>query len=153
MSLMRMTLLCALGLFIAVPAANAKPCSEPFSIRRVTNASGPRVETVVFDINGSPNRPYMVKTAHPPFIADPSGLPVPVAGSRFKEITFRNVAWTCTIREQLSLPRRAVKDVKKLGQFEGVVDYVVGYRASSAFLGTHAHRVGSNWRVVMRFRK
>lgn len=134
-------------------AAAAASCVAPHSIKRVSNSAGVLSEFVTFYIVGSPNRPFTVATAHPPFVADPSGQPVSVAGAKFKSITFRDVFWTCTIRENLSLPRRAVKDVKKLGQFEGVVEYVVGYRAASRYVATNAVKIGSNWRVVMRFRR
>lgn len=152
MSVRIFALTCA-AFFALTSAAQAGFCTAPHSIRRVRALAAPGADLVVFDVNGSPNRPFTVKTAHPPFLQDPSGLPVHVAGARFKEITFSNVAWMCTIRRHLPLPLRAVRDVEKLGQFEGIVAYVVGYRAGSAYLGTHSHRVGANWRVVMRFRR
>jgi len=132
--------------------ASAGDCVESHSIRQVRNGAGPWTEFVRFDIIGSPNRPFQVTQAHPPFVADPSGRPVRVSGENFRKITFKNVYWTCSIRERLSLPRLAVKDVKRLRQFEGVVEYVVGYSAASVYAGARAYPFRSNWRVVLRFR-
>lgn len=138
--------------FMAGSGAEAAYCVAPHSIRQVRNGSGPWTEFVRFDVNGSPNRPFQVTQARPPFIADPSGRPVRVSGDKFKKVTFKNVYWTCSIREGLSLPRLAVKDVKRLRQFEGVVEYVVGYSAASVYAGAHVYPFRSNWRVVLRFR-
>lgn len=152
MRIIRTGLLAAAMIPAASSGAEAAYCAAPHSIKLVRNGSGVWTEFVRFDIVGSPNRPFTVTKAHPPFIEDPSGRPVRVSGSKFQKITFRNVYWTCTIRERLSLPRRAIKDVKRLGQHEGVVDYVVGHGAASVYAGARVSRVGSNWRVVLRFR-
>ena len=133
---------------------HASPCTAPHSIKRVQNYSpGGRFEYVIFEIVSSPMIPYAVGAATPPFIADPSGLEIAVKGGKFEKIRFTNVFWTCDIKERLSLPETAIKDVKKLGQFEGVVEYVIGYRTASHYSSTHAYRLGSNWKVVMKFKK
>ena len=142
----------AIVFIVTVSRADAADCIAPHSIRQVRNGSGPWMEFVRFDINGSPNRPFQVTQTRPPFVADPSGRPVRVSGDKFKKITFKTVYWTCTIGERFSLPRRAVKDVKRLRQFEGVVEYVVGYNAASVYAGARVYPFRSNWRVVLRFR-
>ena len=132
----------------------AAPCTAPHSIKNVRNSSpAGRYEHVIFQIVGSPNLPFVVSAASPPFIADPSGLPVAVKGKKFEKIRFSKVFWTCEIKESFSLPKTAIKDIKKLGQFEGVVEYVVGYGAYSRYLSTRALRSRANWKVVMKFRK
>jgi len=154
MNLGRASGLTAFCVFMAAStAAQAAHCTAPHSIKRVKNTSYGHYEKVIFDIVASPNRPYSVSTGKRPFIADPSGLPVSVKGARFKKIRFTDVFWMCSIRQTLSLPKTAVKDVKRLGQFEGVVEYVVGYRKASRYLTTYAYPVGSNWKVVMKFKK
>lgn len=139
-------------IILGLGGAQAADCVAPHSIRQVRNGRGPWTEFVRFDINGSPNRPFQVTQARPPFFADPSGRPIHVSGDKFKKITFKNVHWTCTIRERLSLPRLAIRDAKKIRQFEGVVAYVVGYSAASYYAGARAYPYRSNWRVVLRFR-
>lgn len=145
------TLTAAAIIILGVGCAHGADCVAPHSIRQVRNGRGPWTEFVRFDINGSPNRPFQVTQARPPFV-DPSGRPIRVSGDKFKKITFKNVVWTCTIRERLSLPRLAIRDVKRLRQLEGVVDYVVGYSAASNYAGVRAYPYRSNWRVVLRFR-
>lgn len=140
-------------IILGVGGAQATDCIAPHSIRQVRNGRGPWTEFVRFDINGSPNRPFQVTPTRPPFVADPSGRPIRVSGDKFRRISFKNVDWTCTIRERLSLPRLAIKDVKRPRQFEGVVDYIVGYSAASNYVGARAYPYRSNWRVVLRFRK
>lgn len=143
-------LLAAAALF-ANAGAFAAPCHSAHSIASVHNHSGRFIDTVRFDLNGPSLRPYSVKVAHPPFIADPSGETIHVDGSKFRTITFTNVVWTCTIHEHLILPGRAVRDIKKLGQFEGVVEYAIGYGRHARYLGAYAYKPGSHWRVVLRF--
>lgn len=153
MPVVRMIWLAAAALVASATAASAAACLAPHSIRSVSNGKRLLSEYVRFEIIGSPNRPYVVRDAHPPFVAEPGGAPVSVHGGAFKRITFRNVHWTCAIRENLSLPRLAIRDVKKLAQHEGVVDYVVGYFPRLPYRGTRAYRRGANWRVEMRFRR
>lgn len=146
------TLTAAAIIILGVGGAHGADCVAPHTIRQVRNGRGPWTEFVRFDLNGSPKRPFQVTQARPPFVADPSGRPIRVSGDKFKKITFKNVNWTCTIRERFSLPRLAIRDVKKLRQFEGVVAYVVGYSAASNYVGARAYPYRSNWRVVLRFR-
>jgi hypothetical protein len=155
MTLGKVSGLVAFCVFMAASAAaQAAYCTAPHSIKRVKNTYPVgHYEYVVFDIVASPNRPYSVSTGKRPFIADPSGLPVSVKGAKFKKIRFADVFWTCSIRHALALPKTAIKDVKRLGQFEGVVEYVVGYRKASRYISTYAYPAGSNWKVVMKFEK
>lgn len=112
------------------------------------------VETVEFDVK-SPAPTYAVTTVVPPFYADPSGNPVSVVGPRFKQIRFSGIDWMCTIPTNLALPTTRIKGVKQLGQFEGIVTYVVGYTGlASKYLGTSVQTVNpSTKRVVMKFKK
>lgn len=134
-------------------SAFSTPCGAPGSIKRVTNTHLGNYEYVVFDVRRPPNPNYSVTTVMPPFTADGSGDPVPVAGNKFIQIRFMGVMWTCGINEVFSLPKTAIKGIGKTGQFEGTVTYVVGYRTASTYLGSYYYDVGSIRKVVMRFRR
>lgn len=134
--------------------ASAAACTATNSITRLTNTSPAGLyEYVIFDLKtSSPN--YQVASKSPPFSFDPSDDPVPVAGVKFKQITFPSVYWMCTIPELLYLPKAQVKDVKRTGQFEGVVSYVVGYQTASKYVTTYHYAVSSTRsKVVMKFKK
>ena len=151
----RLVAVLAFGAFgLLSTAALAVPCTAPQAIRAVRNTSprGP-FEYVIFETVGSAKLPLTVTAAAPPFIADPSGKPVVVHGRKFEKIAFRDVAWTCEIKQRFALPKTAIKDIKQLSQFEGVVAYVVGYGNRSRYLSTRASPSGSNRKVVMTFRK
>ena len=148
----------ALGLAAALTllsaSAFAAPCTDPHSIKSVRNSSPPgHFEYVVFKVNGSPFLPFVASPGTPPFLADGSGLPIAVAGSKFENIRFTGVVWTCEIAEHFALPKTAIKDVKKLGQFEGVVEFVVGIRSRSRFISAIATPSGTGSVVTMKFRK
>ena len=135
-------------------SALAADCTSVNSIVRVKNTKIGIREYVVFDFKKPPAVPnYAVAAATGPFIQDPSGLPLSVAGSAFRRVTFTGVVWTCAIPEVLSLPRPAIADVKKLGQFEGIVTYIVGASSGATFLGSYDYSSGSLRKVVLKYRK
>jgi hypothetical protein len=149
-----LTIIAALaGSSSLLASAFSTPCGAPGSIKRVTNTHIGNYEYVVFDVRRPPNPHYSVTTVMPPFTADGSGDPVPVAGNKFKQIRFTGVMWMCGINHVFSLPQTAIKDIKSTGQWEGVVTYVVGYRTASTYLGTYHYDVGSIRKVVMQFRR
>ena len=140
-------------LILATNIALSSPCTAPRSIKHVKNTHIGNYEYVVFDVRRPPNPHYSVTTQTGPFTEDASGDPVAVTGPKFKQIAFTGVYWTCTIAETFSLPNTAIKDIKKTGQFEGHVTYVVGYRNASTYLGTYSYDVGNIRKVVMQFRR
>jgi hypothetical protein len=142
-----------LAIFVFSANTFAQFCTEPGSIRRVRNTSIGSNEYVVFDVFMPPDPQYSTSAVSPPFSGGSSGEPVTVRGGRFRKIRFDSVVWTCRIQELLTLPRSAVKDVKNLEQFEGIVEYVVGYRKTARYITTYHYDVGSIRKVVMKFRK
>jgi hypothetical protein len=129
----------ALGVLFGMSGpGNAAPCNAPNSIAKIKNTSIGMYEYVVFDFIRPPTLPnYSVSTHSGTFIQDASGNTVTVTGSHFKQVQFRGVVWTCSIQEVLTLPRTAIKGIKNVGQFEGVITYGVGYRAGSLYMGTY----------------
>lgn len=140
---------------IMTSPTQAAVCNSAGSITSVINTSpAGQYEYVIFDIKKNPVLPYTVTSVNPPFIADPSGNTVSVNGNKFKQIQFNNVTWMCTIPQGLTLPKTQVKDVKRLGQFEGIVTYIVGYQAANKYVTTYHYAVNSSrTKVVMKFKK
>ena len=142
--------------FIALPAAaNAAACGPANSIISVRNTSSGAFEYVIFKFHKPPTVPaYIVKAVTPPFIEDPSGNTINVAGSKFTEVTFPSVFWMCTIAENFHLPKTAIKGIKRTGQFEGVVSYVIGRRASSHYISNYSYNSGPGYRsIVIKYKK
>jgi hypothetical protein len=143
------------SLLILASAAVAAPgpCVGAGSIRRVRNTAIGNYEYVVFDYVPPPAAQYTVTTVTPPFIEDEGGDTGPVNGNKFKQIRFHALNWTCTINQSFSLPKTAIKGIRKTGQFEAVITYVIGYRTASTYLNTYSYNVGSIKKVVMQFRR
>ena len=146
----------AATVFTALPAiANAAACGPSSAIVSVRNSSVGAFEYVIFKFHKPPTVPaYIVKAVTPPFIEDPSGNTINVAGSKFTEVTFPSVFWMCTIAENFHLPKTAIKGIKRTGQFEGVVSYVIGRRASSHYISNYSYNSGPGYRsIVIKYKK
>jgi hypothetical protein len=141
------------SLLILANAAFAAPCAGAGSIRRVRNTAIGNYEYVVFDYVPPPAAHYSVITVTSSFTEDEGAEPGTISGNKFKQIRFKAPNWTCTINQSLSLPKTAIKGIKRTGQFEAVITYVVGYRTASTYLGSYSYPVGSIRKVVMRFRR
>lgn len=143
--------------FVVLFANNilSAPCSSAGSIVRVKNINTTNYEYVEFKLKRPLNSGYSygVTTVSPPFIEDPSGNTVVVSGKKFKKIKFNSITWTCTITQNISLPNIAIKGIKKLSQFEGIVEYVIGYRKTSSYISTTWWNSGSYRIVRMKFKK
>lgn len=153
--LMRMLALSlALGLLLSA-AANAAPCAEPNSLIRVRNTTQGAFDYIIFRYRKPPAQPaFTVKAALPPFTQDGSGDTITVDGAKFTEVRLTGIVWTCTIDDQLKLPRPAVVDVKNIGQFEGIITFIIGRKADAKFISTYTYDVGANDRnIVVKYRR
>ena len=141
---------------IVTGTIHAEKCTEPGSITKVKNRSVGQVEYVIFDIRKAPDGSlpeFEVDTAAPPFTDYSGEETYQVAGGKHKKIVFRSVNWLCDIPERYRLPKTAVKGIKLLWSFEGIVEFAVGYSSRSKYLATYSYDAGSVTKVVMKFRK
>ena len=146
----------ALGVLLILSSlAYAQPCTDPGSILSVTNSSAGRYEYVTFRLKRPLNSGYgySVSTVTGPFTEQPSGNPATITGPKYKRIRFKGITWMCEIAENFSLPKTALKAIKKLEQHEGIVVYVVGYRSASTYISTSSTNAGSIRKVTMKFKK
>jgi hypothetical protein len=134
-------------------ASLAAPCTEANSIAKIRNTAHGGYEYVVFNFVKPASPHYTVTRENPPFTIDPSGEPVTVKGAKFRVIKFRQVVWTCEIKQAFTLPRRAVKDIKSLEQFEGYITFVVGYGVAARYRGAYSYDAGPYTKIVLRFRR
>lgn len=142
-------------MLLVLSVSSSQACTDPGSIVSVKNTTSGNFEYVTFMIKKPLNSGYgyAVTTATGPFTEQPSGNPVTITGPKYKKIRFKGITWMCTIAETFSLPKIAIKAIKKIEQHEGIVVYVVGYRNVSTYLSTTSSNVGSFRKVVMKFKK
>jgi hypothetical protein len=137
--------------FSGLAIAQMPYCSEPGSIKRVTKSRSGNFELVTFEvIANDPN--YEVKDAKPPFYDYSGEKKLRIKGNVFKSIVLRGINWTCRIRENFSAPTSTIMGIKNVEQFEGQVEYVIGYRDKSKFVSSYVYGVGSS-KVVLKFKK
>lgn len=137
--------------FSGIASAQMANCSEPGSILRVTKSRAGRFELVTFEVKANdPN--YEVTNAKPPFQMYGDEKILRIKGKAFKSIVFRGINWTCNIRENFRAATTTIMAVKNIEQFEGQVEYIIGYSNKSKFVGASASGVGST-KVVLKFRR
>ena len=141
----------AVFMFSSLAIAQLPNCTEPGSIMRVTKSRKGNFEYVTFELKANdPN--YSVKNTKPPFQMYGDEKILKIKGKAFKSVVFRGVAWMCKIRENFSAKTTTIMAVKNIEQFEGQVEYVVGYSAKSKFVSSYIHGVGSS-KVVLKFKR
>ena len=146
----KMTLIAA-GVLWSVSTTASAYCHINNSIRSAKNTHIGMYEYVVFTIKGNLLGSYTVSTvAGPTFEEDGSGNMITVTGPAYTKIQFTGVKWMCTIQQQYFVPKSTVKQVAKVGQFEGVVGFVVGHKAAT-YLGNYTYSIPGYQKVILKF--
>ena len=133
-SLKAFTLLFVLGL-VTHYSSYGQACTTNGALVSVTYKKFTSYEIVTFKFKQTCAVPA-VSVANPPFIEDPSGNTILVAGAQHREIKFSGIEWMCTIPTifQSSITSTSkVRAIKKTGQFEGIVSYVIGLKSTASF--------------------
>jgi|GEM_PF-4083176 len=137
---------------LAPSPVQATSCNGPNSLVRVSNSSIGGFEYVTFKFK-TPDAPQFFTTnVMPPFVEDPSDLPIHVNGGHWTKIQFRGVDVFCSIPQYFSLPRPAVKDIKKTEQFEGQISFVIGRSAVSHFISIKVKKIFRYTLVRLKFK-
>ena len=146
----KMTLIAAGVLWSASTTASAY-CHVNNSIRSVTNTHIGMYEYVVFTIKGHLLGSYTVSAATgPTFEEDPSGNMIAVTGPAYTKIQFTGMKWMCTVHQNYFVPKSTIKQVAKVGQFEGVLGFVVGHQAAT-YLGHYTYSIPGYEKVILKF--
>ena len=146
----KMTLIAVAVLWSVSTTASAY-CQVNNSIRSAKNTHIGMHEYVVFTIKGSLLGNYNVSApTGPTFEEDGSGNIITVTGPAYTKIQFTGMKWMCTIKQLYAVPKLTVKQVAKVGQFEGVVGFVVGHKAAT-YLGHYTYSIPGYKKVVLKF--
>ncbi len=140
-----------LFVFSSLTFAQGK-CTEPGSIKRVTKTRSGNFEYVTFEVL-SAGPTYEVKNAKRPFQMYGDEKILRIKGNFFKSIVFRDVYWMCEIAENFSAATSNIMAVKMIEQFEGQVEYIIGYRTRAKYVGVSMTGTGSSRKVVLKFRR
>jgi hypothetical protein len=141
--------------FVAILFATesySQACSEPNSLVSVRKRKSGRTEYVIFTMKNPVTATTTTSNATPPFHADGSGNIVNVRGCRYKKVKFESIEWTCKVRELFSGATYLVRQVKSLGQFEGQIEYVIGYRCNTQSVVSYSYQDGGMTKYVVRLR-
>ena len=142
----------ALLLGLAVSSAAQGNCTEDRSIRSVTKARAGNFETVTFDVQ-SDDPDYEVRTEKPPFQEYGEDKAIHIKGPHYKSVYFKSVIWTCNIVEKLKASTSNIAAVRNIEQFEGYVNYIVGYKKRGSYVGTTKTTHGGRTKIVVKFKR
>jgi hypothetical protein len=131
----------------------------------VRAAAHPCFDRIVFEFrqrsgrNGTPG--YRVEYRSGPFVADPSGKPLHVAGSAFLSVRLEPASGADLTTTPIEVTYKGPQDLKpagtahvveirEAGDFENVMSWVIGLRSERPYLPT-VLRAGSDIRLVVDF--
>ena len=127
-------------------------CKGDGSIRSVTKAHKGNFDTVTFDVqSASPD--YEVRTEKPPFQEYGEGKTIRIAGKYYKSVYFKSVSRMCTIPEKVKASTSNIAGVRNIEQFEGYVNYIIGYRKRGSYAGTTAITSGDHTKIIVKFKR
>ena len=144
------TILCLLSVFLLIECS-AQNCNEANSLLSVRKRKVGSTEYVIFTLMKPATSSVEVTDTQPPFIQDGSGQTVHVSGCKFKKITFKNIVWTCKTKI-ISGSTSLVKQVKNIGQLEGIISYIIGYRCNTKSIVNYVYDFGDKRKIVLRVR-
>ena len=144
------TILCLLSAFLLIECS-AQNCNEANSLLSVRKRKVGSTEYIIFTLMKPSITSVEVIDAQPPFIQDGSGQTVHVSGCKFKKITFKNIVWTCKTTV-ISGSTSLVKQVKNIGQLEGIISYIIGYSCKTKSIVNYVYDFGDKRKIVLRVR-
>lgn len=142
----------AILLTAAIVGVAQERCSEVGSILSVVRGKSGKYETVTFTVN-STEPDYEVRTARPPFQEYGSEDILRIRGPYYKSVFFKGVMWTCSILENFRTKTTNIGAPRNIEQFEGHVEYIVGYRRKGSYVGTTKTVSKGKTKIVVKFRK
>ncbi len=142
----------AVLIFSSIATAQLQKCTEDGSIKRVTKSTSGKYETVTFEVlSASPD--FKVSNATPPFSEYGSEKRLRIKGKYFKSIVLRGINWTCKIGESFSAKTSNIAAVKSVEQFEGQVEYIIGFSKKGSYVGQTVNKTKNGSLVVLKFKK
>lgn len=151
------TLVAVIGLFLTIAAApsaaQTRSCRDNGELRSVTKARSGGFETVTFEFVGSglPDKAE-VRDARPP-IQNYGGENLRMKGKAFKTVFFALVPWMCKVRESFGTSTSTIRDIRQTEQFEGHIEYAIGYSSKAKFVGKSTVRERRRTKFIVRFKR
>lgn len=145
------TIVAGLALFAAPLVSHAAPCSEKGSIIKVENTKiGPNEYVNFYIKSATPD--FTVKAVQgPKFDLAEGDPPLIVKGTKWTEVAFKGVNWTCEIPLALHLPKPIIRQVTSTEQFEGYVAYVIG-RQGKNYRGRTVTAFAGGTKISLKYR-
>lgn len=128
----------------------AQNCNQANSLISVKKKKIGNADYVIFTLKRPVTATNSVASATPPFIEDGSGNTINILGCAYKKVTFNNIVWTCKTK-MLSSSTQFVQKVKNIGQFEGIISYVIGYKCIANSVVSYSYTAPPYQKVVVRF--
>lgn len=129
----------------------SQTCNEANSLFSVRKRRVGKTEYVIFTLMKPVNAKRNVIDDEPPFIEDPSGETVTVRGCKFKRVKFENIIWMCTSK-MIFGSTSLVKQVRRIGQFEGQIEYIIGYSCQAKSVVHYEYDDGNKRKLVVRIK-
>ena len=132
--------------------ALSQNCNKPNSLISVTKRKSGKTEYVIFNLKKPVTSTPALSTVSPPFTKDGSGNKLTIKGCRYKQVKFENIDWMCTITNQLNAYTYYINQVKKTGQFEGVITYIIGCSCNTKSVVSYSYDDRDIMKFVVRFK-
>ena len=130
----------------------AQNCNEANSLLSVKKRKAGRTEYVIFSLKNPVTATIKMSDAKRPFYQEASGAPIKISGCKFKKITFTSIGWQCKVQENFSSSTYLIRQVRIVEQFEGIINYVVGYRCNTKSIISYNYDDGDTKKYVVRLK-
>jgi hypothetical protein len=104
----------------------------PRGLVGIRAAHHPGFDRVVWEFD-TPTAPARTVQRVGQVLADPSGLPIPVAGNSFLQVAFHGVTRGRPLPSRLPVGLPTVREIVLAGDFEGVVSYGLGLQSRAGY--------------------
>ena len=146
-----MKLIISLAFIFLFAKGYGQNCSQANSLISIRKKKIGNADYVIFTLKLPVTATTSVAAATPPFIQDGSGNTITILGCAYKKVTFNNVVWTCKTK-MFSSSTQFVQKVKNIGQFEGIISYVIGYKCTANSVVSYSYATGQYQKFVVRFK-
>jgi hypothetical protein len=138
-------------------STQAQNCTIPNSVVAVYKTKNAQFEYVNFKVKLPFTGAFTVTTQTPPFSfpMDEGGENfTTMPGCAFQKIMFTGMSWMCLTKPNNSLPTTRIVKVRRVGNFEGMVSFLVGYKCpSNKYIGQSSFTSGGYKIISLKFRK
>lgn len=103
--------------------ASGSSQAQPAAVRI---GSHPGYDRIVFEYSSAVTPSWTIESVDPPFVHDPSGLPMSVAGSAYLKVRLEGVAQVYTGATDFSVSSPVLVELARQGDYEGIQTWIAG---------------------------